>query len=59
MNDFVTKYGLLDLVRVFRLILFIFAGLFVMIDGVALWPIYVLICLFLPKTLERIFATDL
>ena len=59
MNDFITKYGLLDLARVLRLILFIFAGLFVMIDGVALWPLYVLLCLLFPKTLERIFAANL
>ena len=59
MNDFVKKYGLIDLLRTLRLILFILAGLFLLVDGVVLWPFYVLLCLLLPKTLGRILSVNL
>ena len=59
MYDFVTRFGLLDLLRVLRLFVFLFAGLFVMVDGTMLWPLYILIVVLLPQTTERILKVSI
>ena len=47
------------LLRNTRLVIFLLAGLFVMVDGAVLWPLYILIASLLPQTTERILKFDI
>ena len=47
------------LLRNLRLVMFLLAGLFVMLDSVVLWPLYILIAALLPQTTERILHVDI
>ena len=47
------------LLKNLRLVIYLLTGLFVMLDGVVLWPLYIFFVVFLPQTTERMLKVDI